>query len=273
MVHRQGSTAWRLLLDESAPGPWNMGVDEALLASARRSQIATLRFYTWDGPWLSLGYAQRRSAEQLAACRASGVGCVRRTTGGRAVLHGADLTYSIAAPIDRLPHGLGASYGLVSEALLCALSSLGVPAVRVVSDLQGVRTRSFDCFADPGSDDLCIGGRKVSGSAQRRVGGALLQHGSLRLADDPGAAAAAGLSSEQRAGATSLAREGFAIPLEELRRACCAALEAALRGRFEPSGLSPAERREALARGFEPGILRSAGGPRNGQQPPLASNP
>ena len=105
MVVGQGSTPWRLLLDGSAPGPWNMGVDEALLASARRSQLATLRFYTWDGPWLSLGYAQRRSAEQLVACRASGVArvCAPGSTGWRSIVAAVACEGSGQGEIDSFP--------------------------------------------------------------------------------------------------------------------------------------------------------------------------
>ena len=70
-----------------------MGVDEALLASAVRAGTTSLRLYGWAGPWLSLGYAQPLEPEHARQLEAAGVGWVRRVTGGRAVLHGADLTY------------------------------------------------------------------------------------------------------------------------------------------------------------------------------------
>ena len=119
---------WRLLLDGAAPGPFNMGVDEALLASAIRDGTPSLRFYAWQGSWLSLGYAQVLDAAQASRLRAAGVGWVRRVTGGRAVLHGSDLTYSMAAREDALPSGVRASYTVVADALLGALRSLGVSA-------------------------------------------------------------------------------------------------------------------------------------------------
>ena len=75
-----------------------MGVDEALLASAVHTGRPSLRFYRWQGPWLSLGYGQSLSEVRAERCRAAGVGWVRRVTGGLAVLHGADLTYTVAAP-------------------------------------------------------------------------------------------------------------------------------------------------------------------------------
>ena len=82
----------------SSSGPFNMGLDEALLRTAVGTGVPCLRFYTWEGPWLSLGYAQPLEAERRAALAGAGVGFVRRVTGGKAVLHGADLTYSVAAP-------------------------------------------------------------------------------------------------------------------------------------------------------------------------------
>ncbi|MBW2315281.1 MAG: lipoate--protein ligase family protein [Deltaproteobacteria bacterium] len=188
---------WRLVEDGAASGPHNMGVDEALLASAQASGRATLRLYRWDGPWLSLGYGQKLSPERAEACRRAGVGVVRRRTGGLAVLHGADLTYTVAAPEAALPPGLQGSYCLVADALCEAFAQLGVevertPACRPASGAG--RRAGFDCFAVPAPDELLAGGRKLAGSAQRRSRGAVLQHGSIRLTPDrPEAAAAAGL--------------------------------------------------------------------------------
>ena len=78
-----------------------MGMDEALLASVVAGGPPTLRLYRWQGAWLSLGYSQRLSSRRLAACRQAGVGVVRRVTGGRAVLHGGDLTYAVSVPAYR----------------------------------------------------------------------------------------------------------------------------------------------------------------------------
>ncbi len=106
-----------------------MGVDEALLASAVRTGRPSLRFYRWQGPWLSLGYGQVLDRERVADCSRAGVGVVRRVTGGRAVLHGSDLTYALAAREGQLPPGLMASYELVAGVLIRALGALGVEAV------------------------------------------------------------------------------------------------------------------------------------------------
>ena len=180
------SARWRLLLDGPGAGPWNMAVDEALLRSAQRGAPPTLRFYSWDGAWLSLGFAQPLDAARRAACREAGVGIVRRATGGRAVLHGADLTYAVAAPAAALPAGLHATYALIGEALRQGLAALGIAAERSAARARRRRgPGGFDCFQSPAADELCAGGRKLAGSAQRRAGGGVLQHGSLRLGPDP----------------------------------------------------------------------------------------
>ncbi len=222
-----------------------MGVDEALLASLARGGGATLRFYTWAGPWLSLGYGQSVSDERAAACRSAGVGIVRRSTGGRAVLHGADLTYALVAPEGLLPPSLQASYALVTDALLEALGALGVPVER--SQPGSTAFAGFDCFAVPARDEICAGGRKLAGSAQRRAGGGVLQHGSIRLGPDPGPACES--SGMNVAGATSLTELGHPLEESQVRGACIRALEAALGVRFERGVLAPSESRQAAHRG------------------------
>jgi len=239
---------WRLLLDGDAHGFWNMGVDEALLASAAAGGPASLRLYGWQGAWLSLGYAQRATPERAAACRAAGTGVVRRATGGRAVLHGSDLTYAVAARESALPEGLRATYALLAGALADGLADLGIAAERApVGEGEGP---GFDCFAAPADDELCVGGQKLVGSAQLRAGGAVLQHGSLRLAPDPpGARQAAGLDGT---GATSLAEIGCGASLERIQEALRGAFEVALGATLRPGRLTPAEWDLARDRGAAP---------------------
>jgi lipoate-protein ligase A len=256
-----------------------MGVDEALLASALRTGRPSLRFYRWQGPWVSLGYGQTFDRERIEACDRAGVGVVRRVTGGRAVLHGSDLGYSLAAREDQLPAGLMASYELVAGVLIQALEALGVEAVasplprgrqafrhRFQADPDKAASpdpnkaanpdpnrlagrpvrREFDCFALPAAGrEICVGGRKLAGSAQRRAGGGILQHGSIRLAPDPvEARRASALSGE---GATSLAELGANAGPEALRKACEEAFEQALGG-LEVGVLSAEDRARAAER-------------------------
>jgi lipoate-protein ligase A len=222
-----------------------MGVDEALLASAVRTGRPSLRFYRWQGPWLSLGYGQVLDRGRIEACGRAGVGVVRRVTGGRAVLHGSDLSYSLTAREDQLPAGLTASYELVAGILIGALEALGVEAVaspfprgreafqqRFQIDPKRAVGRSergdFDCFARPAGGEICVGGRKLAGSAQRRAKGGILQHGSIRLAPDPLEARRA--SSLSGAGATSLTELGANSDPEVLQAACVEAFAQALGG-------------------------------------------
>jgi len=247
--------SWRWLIEEAPPesassGFWNMGVDEAVFESARRSGRATLRFYGWSGPWLSLGYAQPFDTERRRACVEAGVGVVRRVTGGRAVLHGSDLTYSLAAPEATAPEGLRGAYARIADALVQALREAGVPVERQGGAASAPAKAAFDCFLDPARDELCLGGRKLAGSAQRRVAGAFVQHGSIRLeADPPEALRAAGLAGE---GATSLAEAGFPIAPAELTGALARAFARVFGVALERGDLTPEERSRASRRGLEP---------------------
>lgn len=244
------SHAWRLIETGPASGSWNMGVDEALLATAIAGR-ATLRLYSWDGPWLSLGYAQEGGDDLTRDCRLAGVGLVRRATGGRAVLHGGDLTYAIAAPESALPSGLRAAYLKVSQVLLWALESVGVKAERVPGDGRNRsrgprRSEAFDCFEVPAPDEICLGRGKLAGSAQRRAGGAVLQHGSIRLRPDPEAAAGAvGLLG---AGATSLQQEGHEVAEGDLRQALVEAFGEVFGVALAPDSVSASEHSTALSR-------------------------
>jgi len=217
-----------------------MAVDEALLASAARGGAPTLRLYAWDGAWLSLGYAQRLDPDRLARCADAGVGVVRRASGGGAVLHGGDLTYAVAAPQDALPPGLHGAYAAIVEGLVAALRALGVDAQRAH---DGPARPGYACFAHAGEDAVCAGGRKLCGSAQRRVRGGVLQHGSLRLAPDPEPARrAAGLPA---AGATSLAELAVTPAPGALETALLEGLAASLGADFAPGALAGPERRAA----------------------------
>jgi lipoate-protein ligase A len=236
---------WRLLQHGAAHGAFNMGVDEALLSSATRG-IASLRFYSWEGPWLSLGYSQRTDPSLTARCAEAGVGIVRRITGGRAVLHGGDLTYCLAAPEEVLPEGLRGSYRLVAASLLEGLRSLGVSVAPTADHGSAAGSSSFDCFEVPAEDEICAMGRKLVGSAQRRARGGVLQHGSIRLArDSPEVMRAVGFAPGV---ATSLAELGIRVRRDEVQEALTAAFRSVLGASLEEAALSAAERRNAERR-------------------------
>jgi len=181
-------TTWRLLLDGAADGYTNMAIDEAILEAHLAGEIPpTVRFYRWQPPCLSIGYFQRAGrAVDEAGCRELGVDWVRRPTGGRAILHDIELTYSVVASEGdtAVEGGVLASYRKISAALMAGLGRLGAPAEMVAEKMRGHSLGSAACFDAPSAYEVTIDGRKVIGSAQVRRGGALLQHGAILLEVD-----------------------------------------------------------------------------------------
>src|SRR3982074_1947256 len=177
--------AWRLLLNARGRGAWNMAVDEVLLDGvAGGTAPPTLRFYEWSPPCPSLGYFQPFDRVDLDGCRALGVEVVRRPTGGRAILHDRELTYSVTLPASALGHdgGVLPSYYRLSLALQDGLRRLGVPAALApesAASTPGIHGPA--CFDRPSAHEILLAGRKLVGSAQMRRGGALLQHGSILI--------------------------------------------------------------------------------------------
>jgi lipoate-protein ligase A len=174
--------SWQLILDAAAPGAWNMALDEALLEASAADGTAFLRLYGWDPPTLSFGRNEpslRRYDRGVIERR--GLAVVRRPTGGRAVWHSRELTYSVAAPC-YLFGSLRRSYLEIHAMLAAALGSLGA-AVRLATGRPGpVGVSAGACFASAvGGEVVTEDGRKLVGSAQVRAGGAFLQHGSILL--------------------------------------------------------------------------------------------
>lgn len=174
------SQTWRLLSLETRGPAENMAIDEAILTAHRLGQAPpTLRFYAWDRPTLSLGYAQSFAREvDREACQRLGVAWVRRPTGGRAVLHHRELTYSVVVAEALLPGGILSTYLKISSGLLRGLKSLGVAGALTAPGLKE-RAASAACFDAPSAYELTVNGRKLVGSAQFRQAGVILQHGSI----------------------------------------------------------------------------------------------
>lgn len=185
-------SVWRLLVTEPFDGASNMALDEALLlARIGGGAPPTLRFFSWNPPAISLGYGQRLDARiNVAACQRLGVDVVRRPTGGSAIYHDTlegEVTYSVVAGAADF-EGAGdllSTYRWIGTALSAGLRALGVRAelVPVLRDREPFTLPAF-CFARTGSYEIEVGGRKLVGSAQRRQGGAFLQHGSILLGAD-----------------------------------------------------------------------------------------
>jgi lipoate-protein ligase A len=168
-----------------------MAVDEAILEGvAREISAPTLRLYAWDPPCLSLGYAQPISDVDLEALKANAWDIVRRPTGGRAILHTDELTYSIIGRQDDplLAGSVIESYRRLSQALLQALTLLGIPAVAEAKPPlpAGSDPKGPVCFEVPSTYEITYDHKKVIGSAQARRKGMVLQHGSFPLHGDLG---------------------------------------------------------------------------------------
>jgi len=182
---------WRLLQHPPALGPWNMAVDEAIVRAVGDGQApVTLRFYQWSAPTVSLGYSQSApGGVDEVACRREGVVMVRRITGGRAVLHHRELTYSVSLALQDEWGSLSVSeaFARIALGLLRGLLRLGVQARLGASEsLPGAGGESAPCFLARRMPAILVDERKLVGSAQRRWSRSLLQHGCLLLDFDPG---------------------------------------------------------------------------------------
>ncbi|MFH1590609.1 MAG: biotin/lipoate A/B protein ligase family protein [archaeon] len=158
---------WRLIDDTAHDAATNMGIDEAISESVSTGQSPpTIRFYAWEPSAVSIGYFQGLSNEvDMEACEKAGVDVVRRRTGGGAVYHDRDgeITYSIVGPLSLFPSDIIGSYRMICGHVVDALRLLDIPAE----------------FAP--INDIQVEGKKISGSAQTRRNGVLLQHGTLLL--------------------------------------------------------------------------------------------
>jgi lipoyl(octanoyl) transferase len=240
---------WRLLDTPPAPGAWNMAVDEALADTVRAGGPPVLRVYRWSPPCLSLGRNQPTDGYDRDEIARRGLDVVRRPTGGRAVLHHRELTYSVAAREGALG-GPRQAYAAINRALVAGLRRLGVPAHLQPAGTERAPIPSLaPCFEQPVEGEVTAAGRKLVGSAQRTVGGVMLQHGSLPIEDDQSAVAAL-LRADVAVGpaeppATLAAVLGAAPAWETLVRALAAGWEEALGASLERGVLAGEEERGA----------------------------
>ncbi len=252
-----------------------MAVDEAILDGVRQGESpATLRLYAWEPPCFSLGYAQSAADVDQAFLERAGWHLVRRPTGGRAILHTDELTYSVIGPPEdpRLAGSVLESYRCLSQALLQALHLLGIPAEAHEKSSENAPASTHAnpvCFEVPSNYEITVGGKKLVGSAQARRRSGVLQHGSLPLFGDltrivqalalPGEAPinsgeAAKLLGEARREAAERLLErattvemvsGKIIPWEQAAQAYIQAFEEALNLRLVPGALSEFELQRA----------------------------
>lgn len=241
----------RVVVDGPRDPRINMAIDEALLRTYRRP---TLRIYAWLPTGVSLGRRQDYREINAVEAERRGFVVVRRPTGGAALIHkwGWEITYSIVlADHPLLDRDVRESAAIIAQGIVYALEELGVPSM--VGGFEGVEGEAGLCYVRRGSSDVVVAGRKVSGSAQRRSGGRLLQHGTLLLRFDPEEWLAVipvrgmtpGQLASRVAGVEDLtgARVEFDRAVDAIARGFTRAL--GLEG-FEYSGLTPKELSVAL---------------------------
>lgn len=174
---------WRLIDSGLLGASFNMALDEAIAVFVRKkTSLPTLRLYGWDRPSLSLGCFQKTTDINIAYCEAHNIPIVRRPTGGRAILHGNELTYSLSVRSDEGPFskGLLDSYRKISEALVLSLQKIGLNVEAEKKREQGrVINKSPLCFQSSSFGEILTDNRKIVGSAQKRWNDALLQQGSI----------------------------------------------------------------------------------------------
>jgi len=253
---------WRLLVMKPASGAWNMAVDEAILNAVGKGSVPpTLRLYAWNPPCLSLGFAQPVSEVDLAVLEEKDWELVRRPTGGRAILHTDELTYSVIGPGQepRLAGSVLESYRRLAQGLLAALSCLGLQASAEDRYTLPVGTDPAGpvCFEVPSNYEITVRGKKLIGSAQARRRDGVLQHGSLPLTGDltritqalvfpdeeAREEAARRLLARAATVETVLARQ---VSWEEAAESFAAGFSKALNLRLESSELTPGEQERAL---------------------------
>jgi len=245
----QSAPIWRLIDTGPLDGPSNMALDEALLTCFDKNQsLPVLRLYGWNPPALSVGrYQDAGAALQLDLCAADGVPVVRRMTGGGIIYHAQELTYSIVCAPEQVggPAGVKEGFRRLCGFLLGTYLGLGLQAA-FAADLnpagERLGERTAFCFAGKEEFDVLVNGRKIGGNAQRRLSGAILQHGSIPLESrvqhgarylrDPAPGAA---------GSVSLAELGLWPEPAQLKQMLVRAFEERLGVRLVPDLLSPEE--------------------------------
>ncbi|OGU10062.1 MAG: lipoate--protein ligase [Geobacteraceae bacterium GWC2_58_44] len=251
---KKSAPLWRLIDTGSLDGPSNMALDEALLCcfDPKRS-LPVLRLYGWDPPALSVGrYQDARAALKIDLCAAHGVPVVRRMTGGGIILHAQELTYSIVCAPEHLGEVAGVKDGFrrLCGFLLGTYRRLGLePGFATDLNPAGERLgeRTAFCFAGKEEFDVLVNGRKIGGNAQRRMRGAILQHGSIPLVNRVQDAVQYLMSAAPgAAGAVSLAELGLTPELCRLKGALIESFQECLGVRLVPDAVSEEEKFAAV---------------------------
>lgn len=181
-------STWRLIISSKSSAAFNMALDEAIALSVRKNYSpSTLRFYEWDRLAVTLGYFQNSHDINSEYCQMKGIPVVRRMTGGRAVLHGQDLTYSFCAGPEekRFGSGISENYQKLSSAFLSGFRKLGLDTIMTERKAKRDALKNPSCFKAVSLAELTVSGKKIVGSAQKRWSDGMLQQGSIMVDFDP----------------------------------------------------------------------------------------
>ena len=175
----------RFIVDKLRSAEFNMAADMYLLGRCVEGGGLTVRFYSWERPSVTVGYMQDAAGElDMDALREYGAAWIRRPTGGRAVLHDGDITYSCTFPksLTVMGSGITETYRIITDCLMegLARASIRCAAHDSDNDIKGIRRDvKLPCFLAPNRNEIMVDGRKLVGSAQKRTANAVLQHGSI----------------------------------------------------------------------------------------------
>jgi len=181
-------TDWRLIIDGPYSGAWNMAIDESILIHVAQDVApSTLRLYSWNPYALSLGHAQSIHDVNMDNIQSLGYDLVRRPTGGRAILHADEITYSVAVSCDNkvITGNVLESYRTISLVLIKALELIGISSEsKLKNEADLIHSKNAVCFEFPSDYEITWDGKKMIGSAQARKNNGLLQHGAIPLYGD-----------------------------------------------------------------------------------------
>ena len=236
---------WRVLLDPPLPGHKNMAMDHALALGLGPGE-GVLRLYAWEGPTVSFGRNEpTRGRYREGLARQEGVRFVRRPTGGRSVPHHRELTYAAVFPLRALG-GLRAAYRLLNQGLVAGIRNLGGAVELAQAMGRNLHPGAGPCFRQPAEGEVTALGRKLVGSAQVRMGGTVLQHGSIILEGDQALLARLRIDDQPVPPPATLKELFGSIPdTGTLSRSIQAGLAETLGGFWSPASRRPEEIRAA----------------------------
>lgn len=266
---------WRWIHSGRNAGALQMARDQAALLSARETGCPTLRVYGWEPYCVSLGRHQDAACMDLSECEKAGIDVVRRPTGGRAVYHAREVTYSVIIPRNHpvFYSSVSRVYNRISRGLCSGIQQLGVAAdlTRRTPDLRAHYRNplSVSCFSASARNEVMIQGRKLIGSAQRQTAEGLLQHGSILLDDEhlnlPDFLAGVDRAESKRMKAAVASRTislsealGRKVTFEETAEAVCRGMSRVFEARFESHTLTDEEENRARSMVHEFAVFTAA---------------